>query len=307
MFNLKPHKLTDEDRINRLRDIFNQCDIHELQGKKLKGLLYDMLPYDTGLKTRIELMGQSGYLEKLKRSNAKDTRVDGKIEKWSDAFAEQFGFTREASLQTFFLCAKAYALPLEALRVIPVNVVTQAKGNFSKKHMSSGDEHESSRPTYTPTQGTPKNTFKQHVLKALYYGYIIAFVAVAIILLWHSNGFETLKNISISTPLYEDVWVFGTLLACVFSILLTWGAKKYAKKDLLALYPFLIAFIHLLIMGLYQMAPEHFEKIYVTMCFVLVIGFMLTKKHAKHVLDYLSYYASALVLFGSQYLIRFLI
>lgn len=137
---LKLRRNSDEETIiNGIKKAIESCDAEELKSKKFIGLLYDYIPYEAGLKARLELMGRSGTLHKVIMLNEKS---DKKLIKLMIQFSSTYGFSDAVTKETFSYVLEALGRPKIA------NYETQAlepitrQGSFSNKWIN----------------GTPQNT-----------------------------------------------------------------------------------------------------------------------------------------------------
>lgn len=137
MLSFKPRQLNEEGIVEKLKEVYALCDAEDFKTKKFVGLINDYIPYQSGMKIRLEWMGKQGYIEQLEKLK-KENNPSAKIEKLAIQFAKEYGFIAEESYKTFTMMARAMsmktALPQNASLKI-VSSVQGAQGNFSKKHI----------------------------------------------------------------------------------------------------------------------------------------------------------------------------
>ncbi len=141
MLSFKPRQLNEEGIVEKLKEVYALCDAEDFKTKKFVGLINDYIPYQSGMKIRLEWMGKQGYIEQLEKLK-KENNPSAKIEKMAIQFAKEYGFVPEESYKTFTMMARAMsmktALPQNASLKI-VSSVQGAQGNFSKKHIQTDE------------------------------------------------------------------------------------------------------------------------------------------------------------------------
>ena len=152
MLNFKSKTLSEQELVQQLKCIFDSCDLEDYKTKKFAGLLHDYIPYNNGLKTRLELIGKLGYMEALLKLNKDAESNSKKIERFSIQIASEYGFEPEILMRTFYLAAKsadiAIAQNSKKTSGDGSALITNAvRGNFSKNHRSESQDQ--------PTQALP--------------------------------------------------------------------------------------------------------------------------------------------------------
>lgn len=134
MISLKPKSMSESELIEQLKLVLTTCDAHDYKTKKFVGLLNDFIPYQTGLKIRLELLAKSGLIEQLSKIK-KDAHSSSKIEKMAIQFSKEYGFIYEESYHTISLVAKALQINHTVTSAPSLRIVSAVQGNFSKNHM----------------------------------------------------------------------------------------------------------------------------------------------------------------------------
>lgn len=125
--------------VEHLKRVFSRCDITGFATKQFKGLLADYIPNQIGLKTRLEIMGQSGFLEKIFQWTKSSQSRLNKIEKEAQKFSKNYGFEYGVVIETVNLVLEAFGG-----KGIETESQPEEKfvGNFTKTHMGHFDTPE---------------------------------------------------------------------------------------------------------------------------------------------------------------------
>lgn len=323
MFSFKSKQLTEDERIKRLKWVMSQCEIDDYKTKRFKGLLFDTIPNETGLKTRLEIMGTGGYMEQLIRLSNRDTDYGSKVEKLAHEFSRTYGFVPEESFRTFSLCSKA--LGIKHNSEVSMNpeigqAIQKAQGNFSKKHLSEpGTLDEVRKPV------EPKSTYKKKLVRSKanlvkILVFLIGMVAGAFFIGytfeidWMSYSF---MNVEAGLPFYSNPWIVGTVITTILLWLVPYVSYKKFDKNLVALYPLMMLLVQFGASSLFVGLPLIYEKIQVILWLTMLGSFVLLTlfsvrlpRGAKDFISYKSitpYYLSAITFFITQYAVRLML
>ena len=141
MLSFKPRQLNEEGIVEKLKEVYALCDAEDFKTKKFVGLINDYIPYQSGMKIRLEWMGKQGYIEQLEKLK-KENNPSAKIEKLAIQFAKEYGFIAEESYKTFSMMARAMSMKTALPQNASLKIVTSVQGtqgNFSKKHIQTDE------------------------------------------------------------------------------------------------------------------------------------------------------------------------
>lgn len=323
MISFKSKQLTDDERIKRLKWIMSQCEIEDYKTKRFKGLLYDTIPNEAGLKTRLEIMGTGGYMEQLIRLGNRDTDYGSKVDKLAMEFSRTYGFVPEESFKTFSLCSQALGIKHNRESLVNPEIgqaIHKAQGNFSKKHLSEpGTLDEVRKPI------EPKSTYKKklvrskpNLMKVMVFliGMVVGafFIGHTFEIDWLSYSFMAVEE---GLPIYSNPWIVGTVITTIILWLVPYISYKKFGKNLVALYPLIVLLIQFGASSLFVGLPLLYEKIQVILWLTMLGSFVLLTLYsvrlprgAKEFISYKSitpYYLSAITFFITQYAVRLML
>lgn len=323
LFSFKSKQMTDDERVKRLKWVMSECEIDDYKTKKFKGLLYDTIPNDTGLKTRLEIMGTSGYMEQLIRLGNRDTDYGSKVEKLSIEFSKTYGFVPEESFRTFSLCSRALGIIHNRDVTLNPNIgqaIQKAQGNFSKKHLGEQETKEEPRKPIEPISTYKKKLVrsKANLMKVLVFliGMIAGafFIGYTFEIDWFSYSFMAVEE---GLPIYTNPWIVGTVITTIILWLVPYISYKKFDKNLVALYPLIVLLIQFGASSLFVGLPLLYEKIQVILWLTMLGSFVLLTifsvrlpRGAKDFISYKSitpYYLSAITFFITQYAVRLML
>lgn len=332
MLSLKPRQLTEEDIVEKLKSIIELCDLEDYKTKKFVGLLHDYIPYQSGLKVRLELLGKHGVIEQLFKLK-KETNQSIKIEKMATQFSKEYGFVYEECLKSIHLMAKAMALNPEMPKTASLKIVTSvqtAQGNFSKKHIATDT------PQTGPIVSTPDSTAAKSSLppngktavkakrkfvrnKFNLWAYLILIVAIPLgyyTLHYNLGQVFTIRDVvvtNVTYPVYLDPWFTGTLIATAVMILLPVIANWAFKLNVVSLYPLLVLLAEVILASIEPKFPEFTIGFQMVMGIGLLLSFMVLgfyamrlPKGAKEYVSYkalVPYYMSTVIWLLGQYIV----
>lgn len=318
MLSFKPRQLSEADLVEKLKIILNQCEVSDYKTKKFVGLLYDHIPYQTGLKIRLELIAKHGYLEQLIKLK-RESNPTQKLEKLIKQFSITFGFVYEEAASTFQLLSQS--LELEIKKVVQseptLRIVSSVQGNFSKKHFQpteTAPKASTEQAKAQPVQG--KRSIK-NPLNLFLYLLLLTVIPVGYTLIQRQYGdFLALGDfirIYFGNTEIVDAWkvsiaiILGTLIFAppVFR----WAFKS----NVMTIYPLLMLVIQGVLYTIYPKFPDLFGVFQLalgglTFVSFAVLGFYayrLPKSNKTH-LSYQAlwpYYLTALIWLGGQYLV----
>lgn len=323
MFSFKSKQMTDEERIKRLKWVMSQCENEDYKTKKFKGLLYDTIPNDTGLKTRLEIMGTGGYMEQLIKLGNRDTDYGSKVEKLAMEFSKTYGFVPEESFRTFSLCSKA--LGIKHNHEVNINpeigqAIQKVQGNFSKKHFTQTTSQEEPRKPIEPKLNYKKKLVrsKANLIKVILF--LIGMVAGAFFIgytfdiNWLNYSFMYVED---GLSFYKNPWIVGMLITTIVLWLVPYISYKKFNKNLVALYPLMMLLVQFGASSLFVGLPLLYEKIQVILWLAMLGSFILLAsfsvrlpRGAKDFISYKAitpYYLSAITLFIIQYAVRMML
>lgn len=333
MLNFKSRNLSDDQIAEKLKSVLTLCEIDDFKTKKFKGLLHDYIPNETGLKARLELLGQSGTLAKVMKINPKKNDASQVIYKMALEFSQTYGFHTPVIVKTLEYVAVARNIQPD-LKVAnqTQSVVREAitspnvSGNFSKKHFQNENkvlvmQAEASKPAnHSVTQNEARNKGKSNsTLNRLVYILFITIVPAAYFyLLDYFGNKETFWLIikDISTVGITHPLVLGILNTSVLLCILSGVVYKYKKYNVTMLYPVMILLIQLVSAALYTVKPELYEMIQLGLSSFLIVSFaigafslLIRKTKGGHFAKkmVIPYYVTAGLFLGSQALVRYLL
>ncbi len=320
LFSFKSRQMTDDERIKRLKWIMSQCEIDDYKTKKFKGLLYDTIPNETGLKTRLEIMGTGGYMEQLLRLSNRDTDYGSKVEKLAMEFSKTYGFVPEESFRTFSLCSRALGIKHKSEVTISHEIgqaIQKTQGNFSKKHFAEPEAKEEIRKPIEQ-----KSTYKKKLIRSkanlikvmmFLFGMIAGafFIGYTFEIDWFSYSFMAVDE---GLPIYTNPWIVGTVITTIVLWLVPYVSYKKFDKNIVALYPLMMLLVQFGASSLFVGLPMLYEKIQVILWLTMLGSFVLLTvfsvrlpRGAKDFISYKSitpYYLSAITFFITQYAVR---
>lgn len=323
MISFRPKALPEAVLIQRMKEVLALCETDDFKTKKFKGLLHDHIPNETGLKVRLEILGQSGELEKLLKLKGKSQDKSSKIEKMAQQFSKVYGFSESLSYSTLILVAKALDLQVQE---IPVNessnpVVDSLKpvGNFSKKHFDEKPVNVGNLriKTASPSKTIHPQIKKNNVLNMIK---IAGFIAIMLgvyyrmlVYFGHDEAvislIKTLPSLGVNSPW---IWSFGitVILMCIMPTIL----YKFKKINVPSLYPVAMLLIQLIASALYIGVPEYYELLQMSICLALILSFGVVSmpsvklpRGRTDVLAYkaiLPYYLTGITFFLAQIAVR---
>ncbi|GAU77963.1 hypothetical protein [Fusibacter sp. 3D3] len=332
MLNFKSKTLSEQDLMVQLKIVIESCDKSDFKTKKFVGLLYDYIPYNNGLKTRLELIGKTGYIEEVMKLGKEADSNTKKLERFSVQIASEYGFRPEVMIKTFKLLAKTLNIPVKLEQSEISNEGSQiisnaVKGNFSKNHRKEAVENEvkglsavaakstlpskseNTRPTYAPQNKKRWIRNKGNLVKILFY-----LVAVVGGELYLNNYFG---NAPVALRAFESVvvmwWPILIVASVLISLIVNFAYKKF-KVNLANFFPIIMLIFQLVGIAFKVEIPVLYENIQATILLVLVGSFILTTGYAirlpKGATDFIahkaiySYYATGILFFLGQYLVR---
>lgn len=333
MLNFKSRNLSDEQIAEKLKSVLTLCEADDFKTKKFKGLLHDYIPNETGLKARLELLGQSGTLAKVMKINPKKSDASQVIYKMALEFSQTYGFHTPVIVKTLEYVAVARDIKPDLKMATQTQnavsqalVPTKASGNFSKKHFEKENkvlvmQAAPSMPSnHSGTEEKAGNRPKSNIIlnRMAYLLFLTLLPAAYFYLLDYFGNKESfwliIKEISavgITHPL-----VLGILNTSVLLCILSAVIYKYKKYNVTLLYPVMILLIQLVSAALYTVRPELYEMIQLGLSSFLIVSFaigafsLLIRKRnggffAKKMV--IPYYVTAGLFLGSQALVRYLL
>lgn len=323
LFSFKSRQLTEDERIKRLKWIMSQCEIDDYKTKKFKGLLYDTIPNETGLKTRLEIMGTGGYMEQLIRLGNRDTDYGSKVEKLAMEFSKTYGFVPEESFRTFSLCSSALGIKHKSEVTISPEIgqaMQKAQGNFSKKHFNEPEAKQEIRKPIEQSSTYKKKLIrsKANLFKVMMFliGMIAGafFISYSFEINWFSYSFMAVEE---GLAFYTNPWIVGTVITTIVLWLVPYVSYKKFDKNIVALYPLMMLLVQFGASSLFVGLPLLYEKIQVILWLTMLGSFVLLSffsvrlpRGAKDFISYKSitpYYLSAITFFITQYAVRMML
>lgn len=319
MLSFKPRQLSEAELIEKIKIILDQCEVSDYKTKKFVGLLYDHIPYQTGLKIRLELIAKHGYLEQLIKLK-KETNATQKLEKLTMQFSKAFGFVYEEAASTFQLLSQSLAIKTAVSSEPTLKIVTSVQGNFSKKHF------EAPKPAQTTQVGSKapnqtqaslnKGRIKNPMNLFLYLLLLVVIPAGYVLIQRQYGDFLGLRDFMqdyFGSTQITDTWKVGIGII-LGSLILAPPLFKWAfKSNIISVYPLLM----LVIQGvLYTIEPNFHDMFGVfqlalgglTFVSFAVLGFYAyrlpkgTKTHVSYQALW-PYYLTTLIWLGGQYLV----
>ncbi|OJV65950.1 MAG: hypothetical protein BGO41_08425 [Clostridiales bacterium 38-18] len=341
MLSFKPRQISENEIVEKIKAALDACDSSELKTKKFVGLLNDFIPYENGLKMRLELLAKAGYIDQIDKLK-RDQGNDPKIEKMAQAFSKEYGFVLEESLNTIRLIMKAKAFSKVTRQNTPaLKIVSavQTQGNFSKKHLQS--EPSTNLNTEQPegkiqlNQSTPLNLEVKPADKAvpgqrisrkkwvrnkrnlISYLFLLMAIPIGYYTLLSNHG-AVVGTIAIldqffSWPIAFEPNVISLLIISGVMTLAPFVVNKVKKLNILGFYPLVLLGIEVILTALSSKLPAYFTVVQfgIGVCLFLsflILGFyaMHLPKGAKEYTAYrslLPYYLMTGLWLGAQYLI----
>ncbi len=340
MLSFKPRQISEDEIVKKIKAALDACDSSELKTKKFVGLLNDFIPYENGLKMRLELLAKAGYIDQIDKLK-RDQVNDQKIEKMAQAFSKEYGFVIDESLKTIRLIMKAKAFNkvthqnAPALKIVSA---VQVQGNFSKKHIQTEAEsnvnlnsssvldegvsklkQSSNQNSNEASKQIQRKRPKKWVRnKRNLIAYLFLLVALPIgyyTLLVNNNALvETMAILDqfFSWPLTFEPNVIALIIISGVMTMAPFVANKLKKMNILGFYPLVLLGIEVILTALSTKLPAYFTVIQfgIGVCLFLsflVLGFyaMRLPKGAKEYTAYrsiLPYYLMTGLWLGAQYL-----
>lgn len=333
MLNFKSKTLSEQELMAQLKMVIESCDHADFKTKKFVGLLYDYIPYNNGLKTRLELIGKTGYIDEVMKLGKEADSNTKKLERFSVQIASEYGFRPEIMIKTFRLLAKTLNIPVKSEQGEMSNEGSQiisnaVKGNFSKNHRKEAVAQEVVSlnkvvPTQTVENGKAEgvkrmNTLKPrkrwlrnkgNLFKILFY--LLAIIGGEFYLNYYfanmPTAFHAFKSVLVSW------WPIVVVASVLISLVVNIGYKKL-KVNLANFFPIVILILQLIGIVFKVEAPVLYENAQVAILMTLVGSFILTTGYAirlpKGATDFIShkaiysYYATGVLFFLGQYLVR---
>ena len=303
MLSFKPRQLNEEGIVEKLKEVYALCDAEDFKTKKFVGLINDYIPYQSGLKIRLEWMGKQGYIEQLEKLK-KEYNPSAKIEKMAIQFAKEYGFIAEESYKTFTMMARAMSMKTAIPQNASLKIVTSvqgAQGNFSKKHIqtdetsrlnivqpgdgsATGAARVGAANTGTANSGAGggstkgqasnlpkiKRKFVRNKTNLWLYVFYLLMIPVGYYTLYDNFGSANrvfaLVTDTIKLPIYSDPWFIGLVIATSVATLLPVLGKWAFKLNVVSLYPLLMLLAQVVLVSIEAKFPLF------VMGFQLVIG-----------------------------------
>ena len=314
MRSILKRNMSRDDLIEQLKIVFSECQVDEFKTKRFKGLLHDRISDYIGLKTRLEIMGQSGTLEKLFKISSDTSRNGQKVEKLASGFSKTYGFALQEVMDTMDLCLKANEVQVDLVVHEPLNLPV---GNFSKNHFGPATGNmqviaKASEPVSRVHQKTNSSYSRNSYNLAsmiLYLGAMIGFL----VYMWMNTDLNLL-NPAYLLDYSWALWVVGGIVALVAVAHLF---KAIFKYNIVSLYPLMVVAAQIAVAALYRGNISIYNQIQFSFWLVIVASFVpitfpavkLPRKE-KEALAYKaigSYYLSGIVFFTIQYMTRLFI
>ncbi|HAS72811.1 MAG TPA: hypothetical protein DCS67_01545 [Clostridiales bacterium UBA8960] len=319
MLSFKLRELNEDEIVRRLKTVLEACDADELKSKKFVGLLNDHIPYQQGLKLRLELIAKNGYIEemqKLKRSS--DTSV--RTEKMALQFSKAFGFVYEESYASFNILAKAMSLnpaaPQGASLKI-VNAVQSGQGNFSKKHLPEEKNNTNRVKNIKPVQTQIRKRFIRNKANLILYLIYLLIIPIGFYVLQNYFGNVEQTKLLLGTiftyPVYVNEWFVGTLIATGVVIVLPYAVKWTFKMNLLGFYPLVMLLVQALLFSVQPNLPQFYALGQIALGIVMLTSFAIIAFYSmrlpKGAYEYTAYraivpyYLSGAIWLAGQYVL----
>ena len=336
MLSFKPRQISEEEIVKKIKAALDACDSSELKTKKFVGLLNDFIPYENGLKMRLELLAKAGYIDQIDKLK-RDQVNEQKIEKMAQAFSKEYGFVLDESLKTIRLIMRAMSfnkVTQQSAPALKIVSAVQTQGNFSKKHIQTDNEthirpvqsesanNQNQSSSINLNEASKQNQIKRHKRwvrnKRNLMAYLFLLVALPIgyytLLVNNSAIVETRAILDqfFSWPLSFEPNVIVLLSISGLMALAPFVANKLKKMNILGFYPLVLLGIEVILTALSSKLPAYFTVIQfgIGVCLFLsfiVLGFyaMRLPKGAKEYTAYrslLPYYLMTGLWLGAQYL-----
>lgn len=279
MVSIRPRQMQDEEIVSHLKTVLEACDADELKSKKFVGLLNDHIPYNQGLKIRLELIAKNGYIDELKKMKRANDPIK-KIDKMAQDFSKTYGFRHEESIATFNLLARALSLKAIAQRETTlriVDAVQSSQGNFSKKHLP--EEKEVKIPM-TPIK---KRFIRNKANLWLYLLYLVALPVAFYVLLEHFGiTEEVLSQVKsvVTFPIHLNRWFIGALIVTFFMVMLPFAANWTFKFNLLGIYPMIMLLVQVVLFSIQPAMPQFYSVAQVVLGGILMLSFAILAFYA---------------------------
>lgn len=279
MISIKPKQMRDDEIVDHLKKILDSCDIEELKSKKFVGLLNDHIPYNQGLKIRLELIAKNGYVDELRKLSRASDHSD-KLGKMASSFSRTYGFVYEESIATFNLLAQALSVKANSQNVATLKIVHAVQsggGNFSKKHLPEEKEVKVVPPII-------KKRFIRNKLNLFLY--ILYIVAIPIGFYLMLDYFEMISVVTehlkgvMTFPLHLNSWFIGSLIATGMVVMLPYAANWTFKFNLLGFYPLIMLLAQVVLFSLQPAMPQTYSVMQASLGAVMVISFLIIAFYA---------------------------
>lgn len=323
VFSFKSKQLTEDERVKRLKWIMSQCEIDDYKTKKFKGLLFDSIPNETGLKTRLEIMGTGGYMEQLLKLSNRDTDYGSKVEKLAMDFSRTYGFVPEESFRTFSLCSRALGIKHKSEIAMNPEIgqaIQKVQGNFSKKHFNEQVAQDQVRRPIEQKSTYKKKLIrsKANLIKVLMFLFAMIagafFIGYTFEIDWFGYSFMAVGE---GLPVYSNPWIVGAVIMTIMLWLVPYVSYKRFGKNIVALYPLMMLLVQFGASSIFVGLPLLYEKIQVMLWLTMLGSFVLLTvfsvrlpRGAKDFISYKSitpYYLSAITFFITQYAVRLML
>lgn len=323
VFSFKSKQLTEDERVKRLKWIMSQCEIDDYKTKKFKGLLFDSIPNETGLKTRLEIMGTGGYMEQLLKLSNRDTDYGSKVEKLAMDFSRTYGFVPEESFRTFSLCSRALGIKHKSEIAMNPEIgqaIQKVQGNFSKKHFNEQVAQDQVRRPIEQKSTYKKKLIrsKANLIKVLMFLFAMIagafFIGYTFEIDWFGYSFMAIGE---GLPVYSNPWIVGAVIMTIMLWLVPYVSYKRFGKNIVALYPLMMLLVQFGASSIFVGLPLLYEKIQVMLWLTMLGSFVLLTvfsvrlpRGAKDFISYKSitpYYLSAITFFITQYAVRLML
>jgi hypothetical protein len=262
-------QLSREVLKERLKGVFETCAPEDYKTKVLKGHLHDAIPYNSGLKVRIELLGADGSLETLKKWSTQNKSVDEALLKLSAKFSSAYGFERKTALETVRLCAEAMG----------ISVREPEKGKTEERTFEQPAYREA---TYESTdKEVPKASKKNRTpSKRALVRYLLFLVLMSAGFIGGGLYFGTLSKTLeiIRSPFFEDRVILGIIGGLIG--ILTVMPFIFKKSKLPMFYPMLALLVQVVVAALAKDMPIVYERFQIGIWAVVTGSFILLTAQA---------------------------
>lgn len=318
MLSFKPRQLSEADLVEKLKIIINQCDVSDYKTKKFVGLLYDHIPYQTGLKIRLELIAKHGYLEQLTRLK-RDVNPTTKLEKLMSQFSKTFGFMYEETVTTFQLLSRAFDLNVktEVQSEPTLRIVSSVQGNFSKKHFQSTEAVPKPTTEQSKSQSVQKKGGVKTPFNLFLYLLLLSIIPVGYLLIQRQIGdwfaLRDFMQIYFANVEIVDTWKVSVAIILGTMITAPPVFRWALKSNVMTIYPLLMLVIQGVLYTISPRFPDLFNLFQLTLGGLIWISFAVLGSYAyrlpksnKTHLSYQTfwpYYLTTIIWLGSQYLV----